>query len=153
MSIRQGQCVPRKVAGLMMTLLVICSGCSKRGTVGHTTEQYTHVELRRFAVFVDSRTGGDGRPLPAGGIAALETWLDEQCEEESVAEFVRISFIETPGAIVRVTQDGRRKLRDDWGRPLVYRFPSGGDGRAFRLYSTGPNGVDEDGNGDDIAAR
>jgi len=36
---------------------------------------------------------------------------------------------------------------DPWGNPFVYRLtPTGG----FQVYSTGPNGVDDRGVGDDI---
>lgn len=42
------------------------------------------------------------------------------------------------------------ELLDSWGRPCVYEFREGTD-RTFRLYSIGPNGVDENGQGDDIS--
>lgn len=44
----------------------------------------------------------------------------------------------------------REQVVDPWGRPLVYRFPASAKERLFDLYSTGPNGVDEMGSGDDI---
>jgi hypothetical protein len=40
--------------------------------------------------------------------------------------------------------------RDLWGQPLVYRLP--GKHGAFDLYSVGPDGVDSDGQRDDISS-
>lgn len=40
--------------------------------------------------------------------------------------------------------------KDSWGHPFVLRSPSGSAGVLFHLYSTGRNGVDEGGHGDDI---
>lgn len=50
--------------------------------------------------------------------------------------------------------DADGKLLDPWGRPYIYVSVNGGSPehreRSFDLYSTGPNGKDEDGAGDDI---
>jgi len=40
---------------------------------------------------------------------------------------------------------------DGWGRPLVYRPRMDLQGPAFDLYSLGPRGVDDGGNGDNIS--
>lgn len=45
--------------------------------------------------------------------------------------------------------DGKRFSTDRWGRKLVYVVP--GKHRAFDLYSFGANGIDEQGEGDDIS--
>jgi hypothetical protein len=46
----------------------------------------------------------------------------------------------------------RRPVRDAWGQPLRYvNAPTRGE-NVFRLWSAGPNRVDEDGRGDDIRA-
>lgn len=39
---------------------------------------------------------------------------------------------------------------DGWGRPFRYAYPGEHNPAFFDLYSVGPNGVDENGNGDDI---
>jgi len=39
-------------------------------------------------------------------------------------------------------------LSDAWGQPLVYRIEAG---KGFILYSKGGNGIDENGQGDDIS--
>lgn len=44
----------------------------------------------------------------------------------------------------------RKKARDGWGKDLVYRLRVGDQVRAFDLYSIGPNGIDEQGRGDDV---
>ena len=50
-----------------------------------------------------------------------------------------------------IPSSGDKILRDAWGNALVYRFPSPRQEGIFDLYSVGPNGVDEMGEGDDIA--
>jgi general secretion pathway protein G len=42
----------------------------------------------------------------------------------------------------------KRLPRDPWGRPYVYHLA--GDGGTYSLYSTGLNGLDEAGAGDDV---
>ncbi|MEZ0229820.1 MAG: type II secretion system protein GspG, partial [Planctomycetota bacterium] len=44
---------------------------------------------------------------------------------------------------------GERVL-DAWGHPIDYRRPGRVHPRGWDLYSFGPNGVDEGGEGDDI---
>lgn len=44
-------------------------------------------------------------------------------------------------------------LLDLWGHPYIYRRYDPGDNlrwHTYVIYSVGPNGIDEDGNGDDI---
>ena len=43
--------------------------------------------------------------------------------------------------------------KDGYGRPLVYRHDDAKGPLQFVLYSLGPNGVDENGAGDDISYR
>lgn len=42
-------------------------------------------------------------------------------------------------------------MRDGWGNPFVYA--RSGDNRSYRLHSTGPNGKNEYGTGDDAPTR
>lgn len=46
---------------------------------------------------------------------------------------------------------GADLMNDGWGRPFVYE--RGPDGRSYRLYSMGPNGVDDHGAADDAPQR
>lgn len=42
---------------------------------------------------------------------------------------------------------------DEWNHPLRYRYPGKYDPQGFDLYSVGPDGKDDDGEGDDIRNR
>lgn len=42
---------------------------------------------------------------------------------------------------------------DVWGNALQYRCPARSNEAPFELYSVGPNGIDEEGIGDDVVAR
>ena len=79
---------------------------------------------------------GSTRPLalPRGDVRALRAWLESQGAAERALAY----------------QPRGEVLVDEWGRPLVYRFPSKRTEGIFDLYSVGPNGVDEMGQGDDI---
>jgi len=66
-------------------------------------------------------------------------------------------WVETRPQVARVWhgfgwQPGEDTLLDIWGRPMVYRFPASDRERIFDLYSVGPNGVDDMGDGDDVTA-
>jgi len=80
---------------------------------------------------------GSAREPPQGGIRDLYRWV------QSVAECPGEWPLSDPEA---------RTFRDGWGRELVYRLPPRQDGNVFDLYSVGPNGIDEGGEGDDITA-
>ena len=43
-----------------------------------------------------------------------------------------------------------RAEQDDWNRQINYRFPSPDPSRAFDIYSSGPDGKDDGGGGDDV---
>jgi general secretion pathway protein G len=45
--------------------------------------------------------------------------------------------------------DRGNDVRDDWGRPFVYRVP--GEHGPYDLYSTGADGIDDRGSNDDIS--
>jgi hypothetical protein len=58
-------------------------------------------------------------------------------------------------AIDRSRLDAAGRILDHWKRPFVYRVHPGTLGRPkarFELYSKGPNGIDENGQGDDVTA-
>ena len=54
-----------------------------------------------------------------------------------------------PGELTQLSE-GARPLLDPWGRPFVYRVAPNSE---YRLYSLGPDGVDENGKGDDVTAE
>ena len=87
---------------------------------------------------------------PEGDRRALETWLTAKCKDPATSYFeLYISRAEGLG-VLRLTDEGHVDLRDRWGHPLVYENPSADTRYVYRLYSIGPNGVDEGGSGDDI---
>ncbi len=47
-------------------------------------------------------------------------------------------------------QGAQGKLVDYWGNPIIYRFPGVHNKGLFDLYSYGYNGIDDQGEGDDI---
>ena len=75
--------------------------------------------------------------LPRGDIRALCKWVEGR---EGIWHAWRW----------RTSNLEHEQVVDPWGRPLVYRFPASTKEKMFDLYSTGPNGVDEMGGGDDI---
>ena len=44
-----------------------------------------------------------------------------------------------------------KSIPDGWRQPLIYRPAGQGERAPFALYSIGPNGMDERGQGDDIS--
>jgi hypothetical protein len=51
-----------------------------------------------------------------------------------------------PADLGELSKEGHQPL-DPWGRRFVYRVSAD---RKYQLYSLGPNGVDENGKGDDV---
>ncbi len=47
-------------------------------------------------------------------------------------------------------EDPQDLVADAWGNPVLYRFPGPVHRHGWDLWSVGPNGVDENGSGDDI---
>lgn len=79
-------------------------------------------------------------PTEEEGIAVL--WDKELLDPEAdVNKYLADGYLEEPTPT------------DQWGNPWGYRFPSMRDDETqYDLWSYGPNGEDEDGEGDDITA-
>lgn len=79
-------------------------------------------------------------PTEEEGLSVL--WDKEQLDPESdVNKYLSGGYIEEPTP------------NDQWGNPWGYRFPSMRDDETqYDLWSYGPNGEDEDGEGDDITS-
>ena len=69
-------------------------------------------------------------------LAQIEMMLQQQGQDHSL-----------PAELSELSKGGR-PLLDPWGHPFVYRV---GSSLKYQLYSIGPNGVDENGKGDDIS--
>jgi hypothetical protein len=52
---------------------------------------------------------------------------------------------------LRTDKFHKKESFDSWGQPMIYRWPSSSPDRAYDLYSAGANGMDERGEGDDVA--
>jgi general secretion pathway protein G len=57
-------------------------------------------------------------------------------------------LIDRPGSRGYLTD--KQALLDPWGARYIYRTVDAQHGGGFHLYSSGPNGTDDDGRGDDI---
>jgi len=106
----------------------------------------TRVELYKCADIVsDAGIYGEERDgsamlFPRGATSALCSWLRTK-HPESYARLVVLQIWR---------QTGDDKLHDLFGNELVYRFPSRRKEAMFDLYGVGRNGVDDEGEGDDI---
>lgn len=80
--------------------------------------------------------------LPRGDVRSLFEWLRPQPRGSGILH------CEGWRDLVDTKQ---RTFRDIWGRELVYRFPSCREAAIIDLYSVGPNGKDEEGDGDDVS--
>ena len=88
--------------------------------------------------------------LPTGEVGDLELWMSRLVKRDRMARAEIDSWVASAGSPVIHLADGRVELLDCWGKKIIYRCPSDDDKYVYRLYSTGPNGVDEGGKGDDI---
>ena len=91
--------------------------------------------------------------LVEGDVLALERWLAGKHDEwlafdESGDQFY--SWLGRAAAVVKREPSGEFHLVDAWGHRLVYRCPHPNPAYVWQLYSIGPNGIDEGGQGDDI---
>jgi len=101
----------------------------------------TYRMLVSVAIIVGNRAFATQPPfaLPHGDIRDLCTWLELQ----ALPEALRTAVGNPPNETVSL-------IADSWGRPVIYRFPSPNERELFQLYSMGPNGLDEGGEGDDV---
>ena len=131
--------------------LVVVTGCWRVvETVGLTPAEVTQKMLRDLSFFFLHESDVDD--LPQGDVQALDGWFNRKMAEDGL---LRVD-IETE-LLVRyapqwVQKDGSISLADAWRRKLVYQCPAEDPRYVARLYSVGPNGVDENGGGDDIDA-
>lgn len=106
-------------------LSAVTAGCMR---MSHSDEVQTEVNLRTMSMALQLHQQAQGRfPSEREGLSAL------------VGQYLA----------------DEHSLDDAWGHRAVYRHIEGMEGpvETFLLYSTGANGVDEGGRGDDIVAR
>lgn len=128
----------RLVPAVLIAALV-CTACSK---------QDEHVPY-----------AGDSEASSASVDPAIKVGEDRL---ETLADVVRTLRDQDPNMMFPATRQqvadavaaqhpGQDLMNDGWGRPFVYE--RGPDGRSYRIYSVGPNGVDEHGTMDDSPMR
>lgn len=96
--------------------------------------RFTRTEVRALTTVTQAFQKNERR-LPAPGNAALVAELSRPIPEKQRPYF--------PFDAERL-RDGR--FLDPWSQPYIYRVEDSG----FRIYSSGPDGIDERGGGDDI---
>jgi len=107
------------------------------------TRQYNKMaKVAMLAMCEGVAMSSQGVSLPKGDVRDLYRWMT------SSRYIMRYEWPYGPRADISDTEVGT--FRDSWGHELVYRFPPRRKDILFELYSVGPNGIDEDGQGDDI---
>jgi hypothetical protein len=128
------------VGAIVVACLLLLGSCSEVEP-DLQRRQYTNHEVEFLVDLVAGRgVFREKAPLsfPDGDIRSLYVWLT--LPEAMEAKFLQRDWKDEAGGV----------LIDAWRRPLVYRFPSLRKECMFDLYSVGPNGIDERGEGDDI---
>jgi hypothetical protein len=123
--------------------------------------RHTKATLEEIAV----RIREVAKPIPANGADDDPTGLRNLARELQrqgihgshaiwfVNEHLREEYNESPREQYTEPQNGSNEpinAADGWDRPVCYRCPGPVHKRGWDLWSCGPNGVDEQGGGDDI---
>jgi hypothetical protein len=135
------RCLRFGVVGAIVVACPLLLGSCSEGEPDLQRKQYTTLEVDHLVLIVANRgVFHEKTPLsfPAGDIRDLYAWLNQPGTPE--AKQLNRDWKDEVGGV----------LIDAWRRPLVYRFPSLRKECMFDLYSVGPNGIDERGEGDDI---
>lgn len=119
-------------AGSFLGIAVAASGCR---TVQCGGAGATHDHLAEIASLVFAYQHRHGK-LPPGG--------NKQLVKALRADPVLRGKFEATAKI-----DWRGRILDVWEQPLVYECPTRDD-LGFRIYSVGPDGIDDDRDDDDI---
>ncbi|MCX5670051.1 MAG: type II secretion system protein GspG [Planctomycetota bacterium] len=126
---------------LVSILGVISCFFSMCGRNGHHQTLETQMELSviiPMAVLKGAHDDASPLAFPSGDIRSLYRWMSENA----------IIWRNLPD---EWKDPARGVFVDRWGNALVYRFPSARREAMFDLYSAGPDGIDENGLGDDVS--
>src|SRR5688572_20215895 len=96
------------------------------------------------------RSGGDRPKLAARHKLTVIAGLLQQWHEKKGTYPTDIRQLEELLAADIPTASRERLSEDPWGNRITYRLPSMKPSCAFDLYSNGPNGRDDGGDGDDV---
>jgi len=89
--------------------------------------------------------------LPESGVVQLELWLTKLYKQLNIPDKAA-DYLTGESELVHIGADGRVRLIDSWGHPILYEFSAKDPSVVYKLRSAGPNGVFENGKGDDIKA-
>jgi len=123
------------IASVMYLLILMLKKTYQNG------QNYRHtvifLEVLEQALVLYRSDHGVFPPPEDGGLALLSTTVDKR-----LGCYFRLS---------KVHRDDAGRIVDYWKRPLIYRIHNERPNRQrLELYSVGPNGKDEGGQGDDI---
>jgi len=140
---------------MLLLCALLLSGCRATPSSGPTVEEATKRELRTLSLFAFGECvvkPGDPFRLPEGTRKDLEGWLERKREYFSEQGRLEQFYLELGVAtrLIGTGASGGVSLKDGWGNFVVYECPAKDPQYLWRLYSMGPNGVDEGVSGDDI---
>lgn len=130
------------IAILTILISLVTAGAQTARRRGAVTKAKTTISSIETAI---AMYNGDVGTYPASGNEALVKAITNEENNEN-----------WQGPYMELKQDELKndQLLDPWGNPYVYVSVNGGSPkhrpRSYDLYSFGPNGVDDDGTGDDI---
>ena len=152
----------RKIAVICILFLLVVTGTYVAiqylrpvGLGPHLTEPLA-LDLLLFKMISEvGFVSGEGNAfqLIEGDVSSLEQWLTREYNERvrpgetdrTFRRWLRVGYL-----LVKKDPSGELRLVDSWGHRLVYRCPHPNPAYVCQLYSIGPNGIDEGGQGDDI---
>jgi type II secretion system protein G len=121
--------------GLMLASLALpFTSCSEPGVATTTKQGFTKARVSIIEEALYAFRSDVGRlPYTEEGLSALIAPPNERVNWHGLYT------------------DRNRPLKDGWQRDFIYYYPSKIGGGDFDLYSLGPNGIDELGEGGDIS--
>jgi len=131
--------------------LTNCRSDSQRRTM--KSEIRFRTEQQLIILSMSIYLGDWSEAYPRGGIETVEELMHRIWTDPTEQEAMEILFSRKNGPCkIMVFDHDELRLIDYWGHRVVYQCPADDPTYAFRLYSIGPNGIDEGGKGDDIDA-
>jgi hypothetical protein len=106
-----------------------------------------------FACDVDSDAQDNAKRRTRSKMEILDSALQSYKDDRGIYPTTSESLKSLLGAGIQKAylRESGSILMDEWGNPFVYISPDPRKGQTtFRLYSVGPNGIDEGGAGDDL---
>ena len=147
---RAAEARPQPWSILVGFLAILIGGCNIRESGSGTGRGAVATDLGSLKelILAIGKSPQDGLYVfPKGDSMELTEWLKSGCESLGKRKEVLDPLI---AACPYIDKNWSVELRDRWGRQLVYDSVPECERYVFRLYSAGPNGRDDGGQGDDI---